>query len=194
MLEFVLLALALPFVALGAMRAMGFAFNFPLLHPFYPYLVSAVLTLSVPFLASKIVMPYLLHPHRFYTRLLTGSGHSMMAWRPPSLAVQKLLTVLSAFVMLLLGYRVVAMSVAQQHCNRRRVNRRFVNVYALKMTALATAVYLALQLVPDVTALVPVGQRVPFAQDVTLGVAMAAAHVPMLVLYYAFQIRAKACR
>ena len=189
MIEVAAAALALPVVVWATLRALGAAASVGVVRDVLPYLLTALATLVSYLVCFRVAMPYLLHPYRPYAFLLKAQ-HA--AWTAPPVAVQALIGTALLFMWLHFFYRLGVGMIARGHCGERRVNARLVEVYSLKITLLSMLVF-AVCVVADLKDLVALNRKVPFAAELTIGVAIALVHVPLMCVYYGFRVRQHAC-
>lgn len=135
-------------------------------------------------------MPYALHPYRWYNHLLHSSSHP---WKEPPSIVTLTLGTIILFIWFNYFYKLVVYMIAQQHCNKYKLNKKFLDVYAYKITLLSMLVFTVCfmtNLKHFVGALL---QKNPFGAELTIGAAILLVHLPLLLIYYRYRIHAHAC-
>lgn len=188
MLLLTLLFMALPLCVWGFLRAMGlFAQVF---RSFTPYVLTTFATLFSYFLCFRVLMPYTLHPYRWYNHLLHSSSRPWTA--PPKIVTLALGTIIM-FIWFNFFYKLVVYMIAYQQCNKNKLNKKFLDVYAYKMTLLSMAVFVICFLTDIKHFVGSFFQRVPFGAELTIGAAILLVHLPMLLIYYRYRIHQHAC-
>lgn len=191
MLLFTLLVVAIPLCIWGFLRCMGFVAQ--MFRPFTPYLLTTFITFFSYFICFRVLMPYAVHPYRWYSHLLHSSSRPWKA--PPSIVTLALGTII-LFIWFNYFYKLVVYMIAQQNCskfNKYKLNRKFLDVYAYKMTLLSMLVFIICFMTNLKHFVGSLLQKVPFGAELTIGAAILLVHLPLLLIYYQKRINSQAC-
>jgi hypothetical protein len=135
-------------------------------------------TMFAPFLASKIVVPFLLSPRRPYAGVL-GVVHD--PWVPPSAGLRGVMSVvlMTAWLYILNSFvcRLIMLNA------KGSASDATVHTLALKLTLQSVAIYFAIHCIPFLKMLMTY-IPVPLFDDLATGIPMAVLNLIMLWVFY----------